>query len=163
MKGAVSLATLALTASVSAFPAMMFDANSPVVKAAQANAAKRAINAAAPQGVGALPLVPPPFNAALQYVSNQGQYAFVPPGPGDARGQCPGLNAMANHNYLPHNGSATIAQFVQATNTVFGMAVDLGTFLAVYGAIIDGNGLGWSIEGTPHVVSYPTIIAHVPG
>lgn len=29
---------------------------------------------ASPQGAGALPLVPPPFDAAKQYVSNKGQY-----------------------------------------------------------------------------------------
>lgn len=45
------------------------------------------------------------FNATEQYVSTHGQYAFVPPKnvntlAGDQRGPCPGLNAMANHNYL---------------------------------------------------------------
>jgi len=40
------------------------------------------------------------FDPKLQYVSNQGQYAFVAPGPGDQRGPCPGLNAMANHKYV---------------------------------------------------------------
>ena len=52
---------------------------------------------ASPQGAGALPLTPPPFDAAAQYVSNQGAHAFIAPGPGDDRGECPGLNAMANH------------------------------------------------------------------
>lgn len=61
----------------------------------------------------------------------------------------PGLNALANHNYLPHNGYASIAQFVNATNAVFGMSLDLGLFLSVYGAAIDGDGLGWSIGGRP--------------
>ncbi|KAF2086698.1 hypothetical protein K490DRAFT_44011 [Saccharata proteae CBS 121410] len=75
---------------------------------------------------------------------------FVAPGDGDARGMCPGLNAMANHGYLPHNGVATIQQFIDATQTVFGMASDLGTFLAVYGAIVDGDLTGWSINGKPH-------------
>jgi len=46
----------------------------------------------------------------------------VAPGAGDARGECPGLNAMANHGYLPHNGVATIQQFVTGTAQVFGMA-----------------------------------------
>lgn len=60
------------------------------------------------------------FNATEQYVSNQGQYAFVPPSnvntvAGDQRGPCPGLNAMANHNYLPHNGVATIDEFIEGT------------------------------------------------
>lgn len=31
--------------------------------------------ASPPQGAGALPLVPPPFDAASQYVSTTGQYA----------------------------------------------------------------------------------------
>jgi hypothetical protein len=55
----------------------------------------------------------PGFNAAAQYVSTSGQYAFVAPDLStDQRGQCPGLNAMANHGYIPHNGVATIQQFI---------------------------------------------------
>lgn len=43
----------------------------------------------------------PAFNATEQYVSNKGQYAFVAPDlTVDARGPCPGLNAMANHGYI---------------------------------------------------------------
>jgi hypothetical protein len=34
---------------------------------------------------------------------------------GDQRGPCPGLNAMANHGYLPHNGVATVQQFIDGT------------------------------------------------
>jgi len=58
---------------------------------------------------------------------------------------------MANHGYLPHNGYATIDQFVTQTGRVFGMGVDLATFLAVYGAVVDGNLAGWSLQGTPHI------------
>lgn len=58
----------------------------------------------------------PGFNAQAQYISTSGANQFVPPGPGDLRGPCPGLNALANHNYLPHNGLATITQFIDATN-----------------------------------------------
>lgn len=75
---------------------------------------------------------------------------------------------MANHGYLPRNGRASISQLISGTNTVFGMAEvsilhpfvrpladsefaqDLGGFLAVYGAIVDGDGQGWSIGGVPH-------------
>jgi hypothetical protein len=91
--------------------------------------------------------ITPGFDAATQYVSNQGDHAFVPPNfaAGDQRGPCPGLNAMANHNYLPHNGIATIQQFITGTNQVFGMGLDLAAFLAVYGAVIDGDGVQWSI------------------
>jgi hypothetical protein len=55
-----------------------------------------------------------PFDAASQYISTSGEYAFVPPTSTDQRGPCPGLNAMANHGYLPHNGIATITQIIEA-------------------------------------------------
>ena len=42
----------------------------------------------------------PPFDQSLQYVDTTGDYAFVPPGNGDQRGPCPGLNALANQ-YVP--------------------------------------------------------------
>ncbi|KAF7192099.1 Dothistromin biosynthesis peroxidase dotB [Pseudocercospora fuligena] len=105
---------------------------------------------ASPQGAGALPLTPPPFDAKAQYVSNQGDHKFIAPGPGDERGECPGLNAMANHGYIPRNGRATIQQFINGTETVFGMAKDLGGFLAIFGAVVDGDGSSWSIGGLPH-------------
>jgi hypothetical protein len=57
---------------------------------------------------------------------------------------------MANHNYLPHNGIATASQFQQATETVFGMAPDLGGFLGNYGALIDGDGTSWSTGEMEH-------------
>ncbi|KAH7403684.1 Chloroperoxidase [Cadophora sp. MPI-SDFR-AT-0126] len=99
----------------------------------------------------------PGFDAAKQYVSNQGEHAFVAPNApntpnGDQRGPCPGLNAMANHGYLPHNGVATIQQFIDGTYDVFGMGRDLGGFLGIYGALVDGNLQKWSIGGpTPAV------------
>lgn len=57
------------------------------------------------------------FDPKLQYVSNTGDHAFVPPNfaAGDIRGPCPGLNAMANHGYLPHNGVANHLQFITGT------------------------------------------------
>jgi hypothetical protein len=59
------------------------------------------------------------------------------------------LNAFANHGYLPRNGYATISQFIDATTKVVGMGPGLASFLAVYGAVMDGDGLSWSIGGTP--------------
>lgn len=52
--------------------------------------------------------------------------------------------------YIPHNGFATISQFISGTYAGLGMATDLAGFLAVYGSIVDGNGQGWSIGGVPH-------------
>jgi hypothetical protein len=55
----------------------------------------------------------PGFNATEQYVSTSGHYAYVAPDlSNDQRGPCPGLNAMANHGYIPHNGVATIQEFI---------------------------------------------------
>lgn len=41
----------------------------------------------------------PIFDAKAQYidVSAGSGHEYVPPGPGDLRGPCPGLNALANH------------------------------------------------------------------
>ena len=54
---------------------------------------------------------------------------------------------MANHGYLPHNGIGTIQQFIDGTMAAFGMGPDLASFLAVYGAIFDGNLASYSIGG----------------
>jgi len=139
---ATSFATLAMAGLANAYPSIM------------AHLSDQAM-AAAPNEKRQTPVSIPPFDAASQYVSNQGQHAFVPPGPTDQRGPCPGLNAMANHNYMPHNGIATIQQFIDGTEKVFGMGRDLGGFLAVFGAAVDGNVASWSIGGPDPRVSIP--------
>lgn len=58
-----------LVSEISAFPHLMTDPNSPLFVAA-----KEKRLSVAPQGVGALPLLPPPFDAAAQYVSNKGAH-----------------------------------------------------------------------------------------
>jgi len=137
-----SLATLALAGLANAYPSIM---------AHLSDQAK----AAAPNEKRQTPVSIPPFDAASQYVSNQGEHKFVAPGPTDQRGPCPGLNAMANHNYMPHNGIATIQQFIDGTEKVFGMGRDLGAFLAIFGAAVDGNAVSWSIGGPDPRVSIP--------
>ncbi|KAL9134606.1 MAG: hypothetical protein Q9175_004205 [Cornicularia normoerica] len=91
------------------------------------------------------------FDPTSQHVSTTGEYAWVAPGAGDQRGPCPGLNALANHGYLPHNGVADIPTIVSAVNAAYGMGIDLGTFLAVYGTAFDGDPVslapGYSIGG----------------
>lgn len=64
------------------------------------------------------------FDPTSQQVSTTGQYAWVAPGAGDQRGPCPGLNALANHGYLPHNGVADIPTIISAVNT--GKCTSLG-------------------------------------
>ncbi|KAI1369416.1 hypothetical protein F5Y08DRAFT_325422 [Xylaria arbuscula] len=95
------------------------------------------------------PGVIPPFDAEKQLVSTKGKHAFVPPRSSDKRGPCPGLNALANHGYIPHNGVATVAEIVKGSMDVFGMGTDLATFLAIYGAVFDGDLTSFSIGGPP--------------
>jgi len=57
------------------------------------------------------------FNAADQFVDVRpgSTHQFITPGSGDKRGPCPGLNAAANHGFLPRNGLPTIAQSEKAS------------------------------------------------
>lgn len=87
------------------------------------------------------------FDAKKQYIDTTGEHAWKAPGPNDQRGVCPGLNALANHGYLPHDGVATNQQLIEATNKVYGMGLDLSVFLAIIGDVFDGNLKGWSIGG----------------
>jgi hypothetical protein len=116
MKYALSVAVAATYATGAlAFPANMFDVS-------MSAEGKRNLATLAAQIEGGIqkragtPLAPG-FSASQQYVSNKDDHAFVAPdfSAGDQRGPCPGLNAMANHNYIPHNGVGTITQFIQAT------------------------------------------------
>ncbi|KAL4911775.1 hypothetical protein BDW62DRAFT_217021 [Aspergillus aurantiobrunneus] len=63
-----------------------------------------------------------------------GEHAFYPPDfeNGDQRGPCPGLNALANHGYIPRNG---------VTSAIYGMGIDLALLLATMGTVWTGNPL----------------------
>ncbi|KAI0864483.1 hypothetical protein F4860DRAFT_501179 [Xylaria cubensis] len=131
---------------VYAFPAHLSEAFLHLRSSNEAQAQARGISDcpfAKRQAKGVIP----PFNAEEQYVSNTGKHAFVAPSAKDLRGPCPGLNAMANHGYLPHNGVGTIDDFISGTMAAFGMGVDLATFLAIYGAVFDGDLTSYSIGG----------------
>ncbi|XP_044724545.1 peroxidase, family 2 domain-containing protein [Hirsutella rhossiliensis] len=92
------------------------------------------------------------FNAQQQLVSTTGTHRFIAPRPGDQRGPCPGLNAMANHNYIPRNGVATAGQFIKGCMDVYGMGLDLATFLAEIGAVVSGDLVG--LLGRPRGISF---------
>ena len=151
-----------LATTVSAFPTAMLEKamKSPEMAARAAQIAstrdmKRQVTA---DPASALFEPIPIFSAAAQYVDvGPGSgHEWQAPGPNDLRGPCPGLNAFANHGFIPKNGYATIGQFVEATEHVVGMSADLAGFLALYGAVMDGSGTGWSIGGTPPAsLEYP--------
>jgi len=50
----------------------------------------------------------------LNPINVEGDHAFRPPQKGDQRGPCPALNALANHNYIPHNGVTSYVEVVAA-------------------------------------------------
>jgi hypothetical protein len=76
-------------------------------------------------------LPPSGFNAQDQYVdvSDDGPNPWQAPLPGAKRGQCPGLNAAANHGFLNRNGISTITQGTFAY-TLF-PAFDTDNYLAI--------------------------------
>jgi hypothetical protein len=55
----------------------------------------------------------------------------------------------SNEDFLPHDGYATVQQYIDVTTKVVGMGPLLATFLSIYGGVIDGDLLNWSIGGTP--------------
>ncbi|KAH9863940.1 hypothetical protein J1614_009873 [Plenodomus biglobosus] len=79
------------------------------------------------------------------------EHAFVPPKANDQRGPCPGLNALANHNYISHDGITSFAEVVAAINKVYGMGIELSLILGIMGTVWTGNPLslnpGFSIGG----------------
>ncbi|ORY68353.1 Chloroperoxidase [Pseudomassariella vexata] len=93
------------------------------------------------------------FDPLTTPIDVTGTHAFQPPDfdSGDQRGPCPGLNALANHGYLSHNGIAGFVDVIAAANTVFGMGIELITVLAIMGTVGVGNPLsldpGFSIGG----------------
>lgn len=146
MRLSLSLSVLAPLAA--AFPAGMLEQvrSDPELAARAEDILKRQAGADA---ATALFEPVPTFNASAQLIDVTGKYKWVAPGPNDLRGPCPGLNAMANHNYLPHNGYATVAQFFEATQQVVGMGPLLAGFLSILGGTLDGDLTAWSIAGTP--------------
>jgi hypothetical protein len=117
MKSTLLAAVAALSTPLTAFPTIALEAAQLAARSSDVSIAAKAAHERRLNGIL------PGFNAAEQLIDVSGDHAFVPPdfSAGDLRGPCPGLNALANHNYMPHNGFATIDQFVQATNQVFGM------------------------------------------
>lgn len=63
------------------------------------------------------PTIPcPNFDEKEQFISIEGEYEYADPGPDEIRGPCPGLNAAANHGYLPRSGVASIEETVRGLN-----------------------------------------------
>ncbi|KIJ37151.1 hypothetical protein M422DRAFT_260307 [Sphaerobolus stellatus SS14] len=70
-------------------------------------------------------MTPPPPPGLLSNTSvklvNDGVYPYELPRKGDMCGSCPGLNTLASHGYLPHNGIAAPTQIINAVQHGFSM------------------------------------------
>jgi len=64
---------------------------------------------------------------------------FVAPGPLDIRGPCPGLNTLANHNFLSHDGLTTYNELVDAQQNVYNIGFGLANLLAIAGVGLTGD------------------------
>ncbi|KAJ2970509.1 heme-thiolate peroxidase [Xylaria curta] len=93
------------------------------------------------------------FDPLTKPIDVSGKHSFRPPNfrNGDQRGPCPGLNALANHGYIPHDGVVGLLDVIEPANTVFGMSLDLVLILAGVVTVYVGNPLslnpGFSIGG----------------
>ncbi|KXS98325.1 hypothetical protein AC578_6853 [Pseudocercospora eumusae] len=106
---------------------------------------------------GAIPGLGGGFSYGGGPVDVSGAHKFVPPGAGDQRGPCPGLNAAANHNYIAHNGVVGMFEVVHTINQLYGVGLDLAlanALLAVFSAG-DPITLRWSIGGPDPKVAAP--------
>lgn len=71
----------------------------------------------------------------LSVVTAQNFTTWSPPGPGDVRSPCPGLNSLANNGFLPHNGKGiTIPILIKALKDGLNVGADFAT-------VIGGAGL----------------------
>ncbi|PPJ50228.1 hypothetical protein CBER1_07209 [Cercospora berteroae] len=144
--------SLLLAPLAAAFPASVLDqvAQDPALTARAAEIMENVKRQEGADGATAIFEANPTFSEEqLIDVGPGSGHEWQAPRQNDLRGPCPGLNAFANHGFLPRNGYATISQFIDATTTVVGMGPILAAFLAVLGASIDGDGTSWSIHGTP--------------
>ncbi|KAJ5585785.1 hypothetical protein N7450_005572 [Penicillium hetheringtonii] len=79
------------------------------------------------------------FDASDQFVSVEGEHEYVAPTSDQIRGPCPGLNAAANHAYIPRSGIASIEEVARGLNKLYNLGIELGIFLAAYAVVTNGD------------------------
>ncbi|KAH9825695.1 heme-thiolate peroxidase aromatic peroxygenase like protein [Teratosphaeria destructans] len=66
-------------------------------------------------------------------------HAYQAPSSTDLRGPCPGLNTLANHHFISHDGLTTYTEMVDAAQNVYNWEWDLAAFVATTGVVQDGD------------------------
>lgn len=78
----------------------------------------------------------------LAVTSAQNFSTWSPPGPGDVRSPCPGLNSFANHGFLPHDGKGlTIPLLISALQDGMNVGADFATVIGGAGLLSVSNDL----------------------
>ncbi|EGF99554.1 uncharacterized protein MELLADRAFT_73362 [Melampsora larici-populina 98AG31] len=60
-------------------------------------------------------------------------HPFMPPGPNDIRGGCPGLNIMANYGYISRNGITDAGEVMYGMQEMLGFSFDIAAIILVLG------------------------------
>jgi Peroxidase, family 2 len=72
---------------------------------------------------------------------------WSPAGPGDSRGPCPGLNTMANHGIIPHDGKGlSVPVLKQGMADAYNVAADVAIVLSIGGLGASPNPLGLTLD-----------------
>ncbi|KAF2429338.1 Cloroperoxidase [Tothia fuscella] len=76
-------------------------------------------------------------------------HEYRDPTASDKRGPCPGLNAAANHGFLPRSGITNIQQTVDGLSAAYGFGPEFAAGLSVIAIALTGDPLAqtWSIGG----------------
>lgn len=73
---------------------------------------------------------------ALPTIEQREFTTWSPPGAGDVRGPCPGLNSLANHGFIPHNGkNMTLDKIIAGLGAGMNVDVPFATFLFAGGSL----------------------------
>lgn len=72
---------------------------------------------------------------------------FHPPGTGDVRSPCPGLNALANHGFIHHDGkNMTLPHLVEGLAAGLNMGADFTIAIGGAGLLSSPNPLGGAFD-----------------
>lgn len=88
-----------------------------------------------------IPNPPGPLQDDCIKMVNDPTHPYIPPKPTDLRGPCPGLNTLANHNYLPRSGVARPDQLITAVMEGYNLGNDFAKFLVYQAHLLNGNPL----------------------
>lgn len=74
-------------------------------------------------------------------------HAYVAPSSTDSRSPCPGLNSLANHNFLPHDGRAlTVPILIKGLADGLNVGADFTTAIGSFGTLANPNPLAGQFD-----------------